>query len=80
VPTVLKIGSYRFFFFSREETRMHIHISCPNGEAKFWLLPEIELARNYKLSKIQLKEIEKLIEENYDDFKDAWNRYFPNGN
>ena len=77
MPTVIKIGSYRFFFFSREETRMHIHISCPDGEEKFWLLPEIELARNYKLSKVQLKAIEKLIEDHYDDFRNAWNIYFP---
>jgi hypothetical protein len=47
------------------------HISCPNGEAKFWLLPEIELARNYKLSKVQLKAIEKLIEDHYEDFRNA---------
>ena len=77
MPTVLKIGYYRFFFFSREETRMHIHISCPDGEAKFWLLPEIDLARNYKLSKVQLKAIEKLIGDHYDDFKNSWNMYFP---
>ena len=78
VPTVLKSGSYRFFFFSREETRVHIHVSCSDGEAKFWLLPQIELARNYKLSRVQLKEIERLIEDNYDDFKNAWNTYFQN--
>jgi uncharacterized protein YfaP (DUF2135 family) len=43
MPTILKIGNIRFFFFSREETRMHIHIICPDGEAKFWLEPQIEL-------------------------------------
>ena len=71
MPTVLKVGSYRFFFFSREETRIHIHVSCSDGEAKFWLLPQIELARNHKLSRVQLKEIERLIEDNYNDFKNA---------
>jgi len=78
VPTVLKVGAYRFFFFSREEARIHIHVSCSDGEAKFWLFPQIELARNYKLSRGQLKEIERLIEDNYDDFKNAWNTYFQN--
>jgi hypothetical protein len=76
MPTVLKIGSYRFYFFSREESRVHIHISCPDGEAKFWLDPEIELATNYKLSRVQLKQIEKIIEEHYDEFREAWNHYF----
>ena len=78
MPTVLKIGPYRFYFFSREESRIHIHVSCPDGEAKFWLDPEIELATNYKLSRVQLKQIEKLIEEHYAEFRTAWNRYFPN--
>ncbi|MBE9112888.1 DUF4160 domain-containing protein [Nodosilinea sp. LEGE 07298] len=77
MPTVLKIGAYRFYFFSREESRIHIHVSCPDGEAKFWLEPDIELAINHRLSKIQLKQIEKLVEEHYDDFRNAWNYYFP---
>jgi len=45
-PTVLYDGDCRFFFFSREESRMHVHVHCPDGEAKFWLEPEIELAKN----------------------------------
>jgi hypothetical protein len=42
--TVFKEKGYRFFFFSREEERMHVHIVSGDGEAKFWLTPEIELA------------------------------------
>ena len=49
-PTVLRIKGYRFFFFSREETRKHIHVHCAKGEAKFWLEPNIELAKNFGLS------------------------------
>jgi len=76
MPTVLKIRGYRFFFFSREELRKHIHIQCQNGEAKFWLEPQIELAKNYKLSQKELNEVEKIIEEHYDDFVKAWEVYF----
>jgi hypothetical protein len=50
-------------FFSREESRMHVHIYSQGGEAKFWLEPEIELAKNHRLSRIQLKQIESIIEE-----------------
>lgn len=71
-PTILKEKGYRFFFFSREENRMHVHVICPDGETKFWLEPEIEMARNNKLSRAQLKEIENIIEEHYDEFKNAW--------
>jgi len=75
-PTILRERGYRFFFFSREETRPHIHIYCGDGEAKFWLDPQIELARNYRLSKLQLREIEAIIEAHYDELKAAWNEYF----
>ena len=74
-PTILREKGYRFFFFSREESRIHIHITCPDGEAKFWLEPEIELAKNYNLSRTQLKEIENIIEVHYDEFKDAWEKH-----
>jgi Domain of unknown function (DUF4160) len=45
IPTVLRYKGYRFFFFSREEDRGHVHVHCADGEAKFWLEPEIELAQ-----------------------------------
>lgn len=67
---------YRFFFFSREETRMHVHVYCENGEAKFWIEPEIELAKNYRLSRLQLKQIESIIEEHYHEFTAAWQIHF----
>jgi hypothetical protein len=75
-PTLFKTGPYRFFFFSREESRMHVHVISSQGEAKFWLMPEIELAKNYRFSRKQLKQIESLIEEHYDELVDAWQRYF----
>lgn len=61
-PTIFRESGYRFFFFSREESRPHVHVYCPDGEAKFWLDPELELARNYRLSKVQLKEIKNYRE------------------
>lgn len=75
-PTIFRESGYRFFFFSREESRPHIHVYCGDGEAKFWLDPQIELARNYRLSKVQLREIEAIIEAHYDELKAAWNEYF----
>ena len=55
---------------------MHIHIISADGEAKFWLEPEIVLARNYHYSSRQLKEIESLIEAHYDELVNAWKQYF----
>jgi hypothetical protein len=74
-PTILREKGYRFFFFSREESRIHVHVTCSDGEAKFWLEPEIELAKNYNLSRTQLREIENIIEVHCNEFKDAWEKH-----
>ena len=70
-PTVFREKGYRFFFFSREEQRMHVHVYCGDGEAKFWLEPEIGLARNYRLSRLQLKQVEEIIKERHDELTSA---------
>jgi hypothetical protein len=77
-PTVFREKGYRFFFFSREESRMHVHVYCSEGEAKFWLYPEIELAKNFRLSRQHLKEVEQMIEVHYDELTNAWKKHFDN--
>ncbi len=77
-PTVFREHGFRFFFFSREEPRVHVHVYCADGEAKFWLEPEIELARNHRLSRKQLKQAEKVIEERHDELVAAWKKHFEN--
>jgi len=75
-PTIHRERGYRFFFFSREEPRVHVHVLCADGEAKFWLEPEIELAKNVGLTRRQLREVEQIVEEHRDEFRAAWNRHF----
>ena len=55
---------------------MHVHVYCGDGEAKFWLEPEIELARNYRLSRRQLRDIESIIEAHEDELRTAWRDFF----
>jgi hypothetical protein len=55
---------------------MHVHLYCGDGEAKFWLEPRIELARNHRLSRRQLREIEQIVEENQDELRTAWREHF----
>ncbi|MDP6038699.1 MAG: DUF4160 domain-containing protein [Candidatus Latescibacteria bacterium] len=57
-PTVFRYKDYRFFFFSREELRMHIHILSGDGEAKFWIEPKITVANHYGFSSRELRELE----------------------
>ena len=77
-PTIYREKGYRFFFFMREESRMHVHAICGDGEAKFWLEPEVKLSKNYRLSRKQLSEIEHIVEANRNEFIASWERVFRN--
>lgn len=77
-PTVFRDGSFRFFFFSREEPRVHIHVSHTDGEAKYWLEPKIELAMNQGLSQKQLSEALLLVERHQKEILNAWRTHFGN--
>ena len=55
---------------------MHVHVISPDGEAKFWLEPEIELAVNYGLTSRQLKKAAQLVEEHVDEIRKAWKTHF----
>ena len=55
---------------------MHVHGHGSDGEAKFWLEPEIGLEKNYGLSDQQLTRIMGLIEEHYDELARAWDAFF----
>ena len=55
---------------------MHVHVGNQDGEAKFWLEPEVELARNYRLSDVQLHEAEGIVVRLQDEFRAAWTRHF----
>ena len=76
MPTVFVEGSCRYYFFSREETRMHVHISTPNGEAKIWLEPDIGVAKSINLSSEELNDIKKTVARRKEELIDAWNKHF----
>ncbi len=76
-PTVFKYKRFRFFFFSREESRMHVHVECEEGEAKFWIDPVVALADfDGKISKKTLGELQKIIEERAGEITKAWKKHF----
>ena len=75
-PTVFRIKGYRFYFLSNEEARMHIHVECESGEAKFWVEPTISLATYYKLSDKKLNEIQKIVEKRKNEIIKEWKKHF----
>lgn len=75
-PTVFRERGFRFFFFSREEPRIHVHVMSERGEAKYWLEPQVELAKNHQLSRSDLREIEQIIEAHLHELRTAWRTHF----
>jgi hypothetical protein len=76
MPCVLRIGRFRFFFFSNERAEPpHIHVKAGGDEAKFWLDP-IQLAANYGFNGRELTQIEEFVEDYKDDLLEAWNDHF----
>jgi hypothetical protein len=76
-PTVLRARGFRFYFFSREERRAHVHVQHAEGEAKFWIEPSVELHANYGLKAKRLAEAQTLVEEHLNEIRDAWAKHFP---
>ena len=78
MPTVLRIGSFRFHFYSNEmDEPAHIHISTPDGECKFWLEP-IMLAKNRGVSPHTIREIERLVFEHQKFLMEKFDEYHNN--
>ncbi len=75
MPTILRIGSYRFHFYSDElKEPPHIHVDTTEGECKFWLEP-IRLGRNKGVPAHVLRDIEKLVFEHQSFLKERYNEY-----
>lgn len=75
-PTIFREGEYRFFFFSREETRMHVHVHHETGEAKIWMVPEIAAADRYGLSDRRLKVVLRIVQEHEHEIRAAGTEHF----
>ena len=63
MPTVLRIGAFRFHFYSDEgDEPAHIHVDSVDGECKFWLDPVV-LAKSMNVSPVDVRKIERLVFE-----------------
>ena len=73
---MLRKHGYRLYFFSREESRAHVHVQHATGEAKVWLEPTLEVARNYGLSERRLARALGIVRQHEDEIRAAWRRHF----
>lgn len=76
MPTVLRIGPYRFFFYSNEGNEPpHIHVEAGGKLAKFWLNP-VSLADNIGYNQKEVNEIAKLVQQQKKALQKAWRKHF----
>lgn len=76
MPTVLRSGPYRVYFVSHDLNEApHVHVDRDDQSAKFWLAP-VALARNLGFTAVELRRIQRLVEENELRLLEAWDEYF----
>ncbi|MBI4687201.1 MAG: DUF4160 domain-containing protein [Nitrospirae bacterium] len=76
MPTVLKVGAYRFFFYAGDRDEpMHIHVERDDKIAKFWLDP-VRLQSSGGFSRLEVSKIHSMIEKHYTKLMEAWHEYF----
>ena len=75
MPTVLRVGGYRFFFWSRENrVPPHIHVDQAERYAKFWLGP-VTLADARGFRSNELGEIRRLVEQHRAFLEEKWHEH-----
>ncbi len=76
MPTILREGPYRFYFYSNEQGEPeHVHIDRENRSAKYWLNP-VRLAHNIRFKPEELRKLNYLVIVKRLKFLEAWYGYF----
>jgi hypothetical protein len=76
MPTVLRVGPYRFFFYAGDRDEPpHVHVERDDQVAKFWLEP-VRLQHSRGFSRSELHRIQRLVEEHQAQLLESWNVYF----
>ncbi len=78
MPTVLRSGPYRVYFYSHEPNEPpHVHVDRDEQSAKFWLNP-VALSLNLGFSPVELRRVQSVIEESETMLLEKWNAKFGN--
>jgi len=76
MPTVLRDGPYRFFWYSADRAEPpHIHVERDERTAKIWL-QTLLVARNNGFTKRDLNRIREIAMINQRDLLTRWQREF----
>jgi Domain of unknown function (DUF4160) len=76
MPTVLRTGPYRFFFYATDRDEPpHVHIERDDKLAKFWLTP-VRLQYSRGFNRVEIIRLEELVKSQREQILEAWNAYF----
>jgi len=72
MPVVLRVKGYKFWFYEADiDEPPHVHVGKERKEAKYWLDP-VRVARAGRFKPVDLREIERIINDNLDFLLNAW--------
>jgi hypothetical protein len=76
VPTVLRSGGFRFYFYSPEPNEPpHVHVDRAEATMKAWLEP-VEVAKSRGFRAREIGGIVALVEKHRAELLEAWHEYF----
>ena len=78
MPTVLRWGAYRAFFYSNEGVEpAHVHVRSGEREAKFWL-HDFTVAVNIGFPAHEIGDIVRQLKQDREQLLSAWHEHFGN--
>ncbi|MGH8533507.1 MAG: DUF4160 domain-containing protein [Gammaproteobacteria bacterium] len=76
MPTILRVGPYRMFFYSSDDREpVHVHVERDYNVAKFWLEP-VRLHNSGGFSSVELRRIQSIVNDHRNQLIEAWHEYF----
>ncbi|OGV72062.1 MAG: hypothetical protein A3K19_08220 [Lentisphaerae bacterium RIFOXYB12_FULL_65_16] len=76
MPTILRDGPYRLFFYATDRDEpMHVHVERESKAAKFWIDP-VRLARSGGFSRAEIADIHRMVCRHKERLQEAWHEYF----
>ena len=76
MPTVLRSGPYRFFFYSADRHEPpHVHVERDDKTAKFWLRP-VRLQASGGFGRLEIRRLESIVKQNLEALQRSWDEFF----
>ena len=79
MPTVHRLGPYRFYFFSEENRASHepphVHVRSANGAAAFWLEP-VRVREYEGYTPREVERVRRIVVANRDLLLRRWHEFF----